>query len=208
MLMADIATKIVIPWAPLLLLGIWAAAADVGQYAMASRVAMLASFLLIAVNTAVAPKFASMFRQGEFVQLEKVARHSTIMLTAVAAPLTLFIILFAEKIMGVFGSEFQVGADILVILSLGQFVNAACGSVGYLLAMSGNELLYQRITVGTMLLLLGLALVLIPEMGSLGAAIAVAVTVAIQNILLAWAVYRRLKISVFWFIRGRQYESI
>jgi len=208
MLISEIATKVVIPWAPILLLGVLATTSEVGQYAMASRVAMLASFLLLAVNIAVAPRFASMFRKGEIVQLEEMARHSTIMLTAVAAPVTLLIILLAEPIMGVFGGEFKVGAATLVILSLGQFVNAATGSVGYLLAMSGNEVLYQRITVGAMLLLLGLSIVLIPEMGSLGAAISVAVTVSIQNLLLAWAVYARLKISVFWFLKRRQCEPV
>ena len=47
-------------------------------------------------------------------------------------------IIFAPALMRIFGPDFEVGWPVLVIGTLGQLVNCAVGSVGYLLLMSGQ----------------------------------------------------------------------
>lgn len=52
--------RAVLPWAPLFLLGIWSSSEEVGIFGAASRVAMLVSFMLSAMNNVSAPKFAEL----------------------------------------------------------------------------------------------------------------------------------------------------
>jgi len=79
-------------------------------------------------------------------------------------------------------------------LSVGQLINAATGSVGLLLIMTG----YERdaaICVGISAVLnVVLNATLIPKWGLTGAAIATTSSMMVWNILLAIWVYRRLRI--------------
>jgi len=47
--------------------------------------------------------------------------------------------LFPVFVLNFFGEEFVAAAPLLVVLSLGQLINVATGSVGFLLLMSGHE---------------------------------------------------------------------
>ncbi|MFG0262407.1 MAG: polysaccharide biosynthesis C-terminal domain-containing protein, partial [Novipirellula sp. JB048] len=104
--------------------------------------------------------------------------------------------LFASTILSTFGEAFQSGAILLRILVIGQFVNAATGSVGYLLMMSGNERDYRNATLFSAVSCIALSLVLVPSMGPVGAAIVTAGTLSITNLLAAIIVYQRFGINV------------
>ena len=53
--------------------------------------------------------------------------------------IALILLTFAAPIMGWFGPSFVAGTWSLKILVLGQLVSALCGSVGYLMAMTGHQ---------------------------------------------------------------------
>ena len=50
----------------------------------------------------------------------------------------------ARFITAIYGKEFSAAALPLVIVSFGQFVNVAAGSVGLLLSMTGNQVPFKR----------------------------------------------------------------
>ena len=100
--------------------------------------------------------------------------------------------------MGLFGPEFTNYGMVLVILSLGQSVNVFAGSVGHMLVMSGNESLMRLSVAGAMVVNIIISFILIPRLGVIGAAIAVAISLSFQNILASWFVYKRLSIRVFY----------
>ncbi len=189
---------LLINWTSIFLLGIWGTNADVGIFSLAARTAMLISLTLIAVNSIAAPKFAELYKLGDIKALGSTARSSAKMTTLLASPVLIFFIFLSDWIMGIFGSEFTGGGFILIILALGQFINVATGSVGYLLIMSGNETLMRNITALTALTNLLLNLWLIPIYGILGAAIATAVSLSLQNLLAAFYVFKKIKISTFF----------
>lgn len=172
-----------IQWFGTLTLGRWATAEDVGIFEAARRTAFLTSFVLIAVNSIAAPKFAELKALGQMHELEKVARQATLLMTLFAAPFCLFLVLAPEWIMGLFGPKYLAGAWYLRLLAIGQFVNVATGSVGFLLMMTGNEAEYRNTNLVALLLSLFLCLSLVPRYGGLGAAVAVMGTIATQNIL-------------------------
>ena len=107
---------------------------------------------------------------------------------------------FPEPILRLFGPDFVTGAPLLRLLSIGQFINVATGSVGYLLMMTGHErTLRLNITLATAVNL-WLCLWLIPKMGPFGAAIATAVPLALMNLLSAYFVYTKLRIVTIPFL--------
>lgn len=184
-----------------IMLGILGRASEVGVYGVALRTAMLTSFILIAVNSVAAPKFAALFRQGDMRNLEAVARNSTRLMVAAALPALLVLILAPSLVLSVFGEGFRAGAAALSILAVGQFINVATGPVGYLLTMSGHERVLRNINVGGAALNVSLNLLLIPQLGMNGAAIATSVSWAMINLTALLLVHRKMNVSI-WGMRG------
>jgi len=157
---------------------------------------MLITFALIAVNSIAAPKFASLYKRGEIRLLESIAREVTLMTTFLAAAPTLIFVLLPRQILLVFGPTFDVGAPLLIILSIGRFYSVAMGLVGTMLTMTGNEKESRRNAwVGLGFEVLA-CLALIPIAGAIGAALALSLTLIVWNVLAAWAVKRSLGIEI------------
>jgi O-antigen/teichoic acid export membrane protein len=191
-------------WAPTLLLGLWVESAAVGVYAVAWRVASLTAFVLLAVNSIVAPMFAEFYHKNDLVNLERIARHSARLMALFALPFVLPMILAPRLVMSLFGEEFHGGSLVLVLLALGQYVNVATGSVGYLLVMTGHERIIRNITVAAAAVNIVLCVALIPSFGITGAAIATSIAIAAQNIVAAALVSRKLGIATLPLLgRGR-----
>jgi O-antigen/teichoic acid export membrane protein len=191
-------------WIPLWLLGIWGTDSDVGVFGIATRIAAFTSFVLVAANSIVAPKFAEFYRLGDTQSLASTARNSTAMMTALAVPIAAILMLFPGWIMGLFGGEFRRGAFALAILTAGQFVNVSAGSVGYLLMMTKNERLLRNAVISAAALGLALSAFLIPSYGITGAAIASAVSLASINVIGAIMVYSKLGIVMLPLIRPKR----
>jgi O-antigen/teichoic acid export membrane protein len=104
------------------------------------------------------------------------------------------IILFARRIMGMFGTDFETGWPVLVAGTVGQLVKCGVGSVGHLLLMSGHQKKLLRIQTVMAVVVVGMSLTLIPLMGMLGAALAVAAVNAASNLWYLTEVRRSLGI--------------
>lgn len=179
-----------------LILGLFEPFYQVGIYRVAVQVAALASFGLQAVNMVVAPRFADLYAQGSMDRMQRLATGSARVALTISLLLAALILLAGRPFFGlVFGSEFAASFSPLLILLVGQIVNSAAGSVGYLLNMSGHE----RDTVRGMAVAAGaniaLNLALIPLLGIQGAALATATSLIVWNTLLWLSVRRRLGIS-------------
>lgn len=176
------------------LLGVWADSESVGIYGVAKRTALLTSFMLVAVNTIVAPKFAELYAQGDRRALSALARNVAKLMTLAATPILLAFVIVPNWVLGIFGSDFVAGAPVLTILALGQFVNVATGSVGYLLMMTGHEKLMRNNTVASAALNVALNAILIPKYSIIGAAVATAISLATMNLISTILVYWKLSI--------------
>jgi O-antigen/teichoic acid export membrane protein len=179
-------------WTGLLIAGIWASEEQIAQLAIAQRVATLASFILVAVNMVVAPRFAHMYKEQKYEELQKLAVLSVKLITLIAFPLLLIMLIFPHYILSFFGQGFAGGAIYLQILAIGQFINIVTGSVDYLLSMSGHERDLRNITLVSGTLVLVLSLIFVPFYGALGAAVATAIAFSTQNLLAVFWVKKRL----------------
>ena len=177
--MADV----VMTFSDVLILGMFVTAADVGIYTAAARTALLTRFLLLANSSVAAPRFAALHAANDIEGVARLAVRSTILTTVSSVPLLLILVVFPEKVLSVFGPQFEAGSQVLVVLTIGQFVNAMTGPVGYLLNMSGFHRIEGRIAVVGALMTAGLCFALIPYWGLLGAATANAIATATCNLL-------------------------
>jgi O-antigen/teichoic acid export membrane protein len=188
----------------LLMLGYFMQDADVGDYSAAMRVANLCNVALFAVNMIAAPKFAEKYASGDLDGLDRIVRRATQMVFAVVFPLVLIIVLFAGPILHLFGPDFQEGRSALYLLALGKFLNAASGSVMYLLQMTGRERVGLWILSVAALGNVVMNLLLIPAWGIDGAAMASMIAIGGWNIYGGVYIWKKDHILTFsWpFRRG------
>ena len=194
-------------WTPIIILGALTSSNEVAIYTIASRTATLVSHVLVASNSIAAPKYAMLFQAGKHKTLESTARSTTKITIALVTPIVLIIIVWAKSVMLMFGNGFEEGVPVLRILALGQFINVATGSVGYILMMSGRERDFRDIVTSVAICNLLLNMIFIPLWGSRGAALATLISITAQNSAAAWNVWKKLNISVIPIFLPRACDS-
>ena len=167
-------------------------ASDVALLSVAIRVAMLISFVMVAINAVASPRVAVYCQQGQMEQLRLFANQVSRVLFCVGLIALMVVLIFAEKILLLFGREYLVAAELLRIIAIGQFINVATGSVGVILQMSGNERYFLLCVAGAGGGAVLGSLILVPLYGVTAAAIVIAVSTAFQNLLAFWGVKKRL----------------
>ena len=184
--------SLAVQWSGILIAGAMLPAEDVALLTAAQRTAMLTSFVLMVVNMVVAPRYARLWKEGNIERIQYLAKWSTRGMIVMVLPIVAVMMILPENVMGLFGEGFEEAAVLLMILAVGQFVNVATGSVGYLLNMSGHERDFNRVTLMTGPLSVILAFFMTYFYGALGTAVAVSIGVAVQNIGAAIIVKLRL----------------
>lgn len=183
----------------IVLIGLLLTADSTGIYAAAVRIAALAVFGLKAVNTIAAPLISQHYATGNIEALQRTVTKACRMALAVTLAFALVVLIAPEAILGLFGEEFKGAATVLVILFIGQIVNAMTGPVGYTLNMTTYEkesMLINAINLVVALIALPVA---IHFGGIVGAAIVTASLIAALNILRWIVVYRKLGIRSWVF---------
>ncbi|MBI4653433.1 MAG: flippase [Nitrospirae bacterium] len=169
-------------WTDTVMLGIFMSDKDVGIYNIATKIATVISVPLFAVNSIAAPKFAEFFGKNDIKSLGKMAQHSTKMIFWVSLPVVCIFLTFPSFVMGIFGKDFIEGRYALIYLTIGQFINAVSGSVGFILQMTGKEKAFQYIMIFAVMLNIMLDYLLIPKLGIAGAAISNMIAMIFWNI--------------------------
>jgi O-antigen/teichoic acid export membrane protein len=180
----------------LIMLGILAAKMDVGVY---KAMMVFSSALLIAqqaINDVISPYLVSSHETGNKHKLETI-----VFMTALASfvfmlfPALIFAFWGGSIIELVYGEEYRPGYVALVILLVGQVVNAGSGPVALLLNMTGHERYTLRGVGVSTILNVVLCVILIPKYGIAGAAVASALTLVGWNLILVYFVARKLGIN-------------
>lgn len=179
-------------WGGQFVAGIYNSPAELAQLSVARNTSVLITFVLTAVNLVSAPRFASMYNQGKMEQLKKYSRNTTLLMTLVASPVLIFVLVFPSFIMSFFGKDYEGGISFLRVLAFGQYINVITGSVGYLLIMTGHEADMLRIRVINGVGAIVLAFILNYLYGAIGSAIATSIAVAGSNLMAVSLVKKRL----------------
>ncbi len=168
--------------APIFIMGIYLENTQIGIFNVGFRIALLVSFSLAAFHLIFAPVMSGLFAKNDKAMIGRLYKTITKWIFSISLVVLFIIILYSKTLLGIFGAEFSSGVNILLILSAGEFVNAAVGQAGNLIIVSGRPRLALINSVAASVLVIILSLLLIPPYGSTGAAIAVAVSISLINI--------------------------
>lgn len=189
----------------ILALGLFRPDAEVGVYRVAVQITATIIFSQAAVNAIQGPHIAHLYAAGDMKRLQKMITRSSRAIVAIAVP-TVLVILGAGPflIRWIYGPEFAGAFVPVIILAVGQLVNASTGSVSSLLNMTGHERETTKVLLMAAVLNISLSLTLTPLWGMAGAALATASTLTFWNLTMWRAVYKHLGIRASPFLRGNQ----
>src|SRR5579863_3838929 len=180
-----------------ILLGLFLNPRVVGIYVLASTLSAVIPVILQSVNQIFAPIIADLHAQSRLDVLQKLFETLTKWVLALTFPLAWVIIIFAVPLMRIFGRDFVSGWPVLVIGAIGQVVNCATGSVGFLLLMSGNQRRLIRVQFVMAAISIVVNVTLIPILGIVGAALAAACVNVAGNLWNLAEVRKALQISPY-----------
>jgi len=172
-----------------IMLGNLGGAADLGIYNAAAVLAGQTTIFLGSFNSIFSPIISDLHHRGEIYKLNYLYKSITKWVFSLTYPITLMFVFFPDKIMGIYGKDFSNGGIVLIVLGLAQLCNAAVGSAGLILTMSGRqklELLNQLLLGG---INISLNLILIQRYGILGAAFATGTSITLINLVRLIEVY-------------------
>lgn len=168
---------------------------QVAYYVAATKLASLQVFLLMSINIVASPIFAELYAAKKMTELQKVFSLVTTATFMFAAFIGVILGLFGTEVLGfIFGKEYMLSYPVLLILVLGQSINAFVGPVGLIMNMTGHDDIVIKVVAGFAIINLILNAILIPIYGAFGAAVATASIVGGLNISFSILAMRRLGI--------------
>ncbi len=193
-LLAASAFSITLMQVDIIIVGALRGSRDAGIYAAASKTAALVAFVIMAVNAAAAPQFASLWAMGRVDDLQRLVTKLAGVIFWPSLAISAGIAALSGPLLALFGPEFSAAQPALLVLLVGQLVNAAAGSVGYLLTLTG---FHREATVAlgiSAVACIVLTAVGVSLFGLVGAALGSMIGFTLWNGSLYWLVVRKLGI--------------
>lgn len=190
--------------ADVLMVSFWHAPDEVAVYFAASKTLALVHFVYFAVRAASAHRFAGFMHADDHAGLAAYVRQATRWTFWPSAAAGAALLLVAPLLLSLFGEGFAAGYPVLAILLIGILARASVGPADALLTMSGQQNICAVIYGATFAVNVCLNLLLIPQLGLKGAALATSLAILFEAGCLGLAAWRRLKLRTFIFDPGAQ----
>ena len=190
--------QFIMAWTDKLMLGNMLGPESVAIYGVAFRFSMGVSITLMAINSIASPKFAEKFSNNDISGMGKVAMQSAKLIFWTTIPFASILLIFPKFFMGIYGSEFLIGVEVLRWLIIGRVVNALSGSVGNLMQMTGQQNNYMKILIAGSIINVTLNYILIPIYGIKGAAFASVCSLSFWNLTMVYMVKKKFGFSTFY----------
>ena len=169
---------------------------DVAHYYAAAKTLTLIAFVHFAVSAAVAHRFSEYHVTADHARLSQILHDSIRWTFWASVAATIVILAMGRPLLALFGPGFVEGYYLMFILAVGLMARAAVGPVERLLNMLGEQNACAAVYATAFALNLVLCVVLIPQIGAAGAAVATAAALIVESLLLFWVTKRRLGFHV------------
>ncbi|MBO6717588.1 MAG: lipopolysaccharide biosynthesis protein [Rhizobiaceae bacterium] len=186
--------------ADVLMVGIYMSPHDVAIYFAAVKTLAIAHFVYFAVKAGVAQRYAHLTHDGSAGQLAEFARQTVNWTFWPTLLLALAMLVLGKPLLFLFGPGFDAGYPLLFVLVFGVVARAAVGPAESLLTMTGHQNVCAVAYACTLALNIGLNVLLIPQFGLWGAAIATAAAMCFEAAVLSFIVWRKLGIVMAVFV--------
>ena len=193
----------------IVLLEYFANTTEVAEFRAVLPVAGLNLVVMQSFKYLFTPLAARLFSREDWHGLNDLYWHTAIWIAVFSFPIFAVSFSLARPVtVLLFESRYASSAIILAILALGNYFNSALGLNSYTLRVYGKVRFIVGIDLASGLLSLVLSLLLIPQYGAVGAAIAVSSTIIIYNLLNHAGLSLGTEIKLFRWRYLRVYTSI
>lgn len=184
-----------------IVVGIFLDPEQVAVYFAAAKTMALVHFVYFSVKAAAGPRFSAIIAEGDKTKLAVFAAQATRWAFWPALAVGLAVLAAGNFLLSLFGAAFMAGHVVMAILLAGILAKALVGPGEVLLMMAGKQRLCAYLYGIALAANIGLNIILIPQLGIEGAAIATASAMGVEALLLHLAVRRTLGIVLFAFAR-------
>ncbi|HWL99426.1 MAG TPA: lipopolysaccharide biosynthesis protein [Nocardioidaceae bacterium] len=189
--------QIVLQRLDIVLVAILLGAAPAAVYTAATRFAVLVQLGSQAVALATQSRLGQLAAQNDLASVRVVYRSATAWVIGLTWPLNALSAVYATELLDLFGSGYDQGRWVVVLLAAGMLVATGCGMVSMVLVMLGRTV-DNLVNVGVAVAVsVVLDLVLIPHFGLLGAGLAWALAMAVANLLPLAQIHHRFGLHPF-----------
>ncbi len=171
-----------------------------GIYAAAAMISSFVPFGLTVVDYVFTPRISELHENHQHEKLQAMISTSSRIIFIITLPVALGTIIFGKYLLGIFGTAFIASYLPLIILTIGQLVNAWTGMVAAMMTMTGNQRTFLALYLLAGVLDVALNFCLVPSFGMIGAATASAVSLASLNLAMYFIVKKKLGIKASLFI--------
>jgi O-antigen/teichoic acid export membrane protein len=164
------------------LLGLYWGAAGVAEYRAVFPAARLNQVVYQTFVILFLPMAARLYARSQFSDLRDAYWRSSVFVAVFTFPIFVMTGVFATTTtVTLFGERYESSGPVLMVLSIGYYINMSLGFNVYVLQVYGRLRYLVLSNLGLAVVFVPLALLLIPRYGATGAAIATAATMIGQN---------------------------
>lgn len=182
-------------YADVVVIGAVASPAVSAAYFVVARIAGVFPMIAAGLHGYLSSRFANLYYARRRDEAQRLIGRVMSLAALVFGLLGLTIILFGDRLLGLFGAAYAAEQNTLLALSAGAIFSALMGPGAIVLLATGHEIFYSRFLIASILArALGLAL-LAPAYGAFGAALAVAVVAAPVSAVVAFFCRRKVGVD-------------
>ena len=170
---------------------------SIAYYSVAVKLATVTALALMSVNIVVAPKIAEIYSTNDFEKLNKLINDSARIIFVISIPVLIILFVFSDFMLGLFGENYVLAREALLLLLGGQFFSSLCGPGAVYLNMTGKQKKLNTILILGLGINVILNLALIPAYGIEGAAVATLISMIFWNSLIVAVIYSTDRIKIF-----------
>jgi O-antigen/teichoic acid export membrane protein len=183
--------------ADVLMVGVYMQPSEVAVYFAAVKILALVHFVNFAVCAGAAQHFSTLLHSGEPTQLSLFARQTVQWMFWPSLVMAVVMVTLGEDLLRLFGGDFVEGHKLMAILAIGIVARASVGPCESVLTMTGQERICALAYCVALGLNLTLNVLLIPAHGLIGAALATALAMVVEAVMLSLIVKRRAGFTMF-----------
>ena len=181
----------------IIILTIYEGFESIAYYSVAVKLATATALALMSVNIVIAPKIAEIYSTNDFNKLNKLINDSARIIFIISVPILIILFIFSDFALSLFGENYVLAREALLLLLAGQFFSSLCGPGAIYLNMTGKQKKLNTILILGLVINIILNLVLIPIYGIEGAAAATLISMIFWNSLIVTVIYRTDRIKIF-----------
>lgn len=189
--------QIAVLWFDTLFIGALRSAEEAGIYAASTRYLMVGMFAGEALMQVLAPHVSQHLSQRDYKGAQRIVETATVWQVSIIWPTYITAIFFAPTLLEIFGEEFVVASNALIVLSIGMLINSVIGQADIVVLMAGRSRLSMINAAATLIINVVGNLTLTPRIGIMGAAISWAASLVVTAALPAFQMKRATGISAF-----------